>query len=77
MIVSLCVMLLKHVWHLLVYRRFKTAQDIPESYFQKHFTIKGKVVRVGDSDGFRMVHTPYWCLKTPWVEKGSKSWMDS
>ncbi len=49
---------LMNVLHLLVNRRYKTAADIPESWFKQRKTLKGVVVHVGDADGFRIVHTP-------------------
>ncbi|RCI07053.1 putative endonuclease lcl3 [Rhizopus stolonifer] len=39
-------------------KRFKTAAHIPQEAFEKTSTIRGRVVAVGDSDNFRLYHTP-------------------
>lgn len=39
-------------------KRFKTAAHIPPEVFDKKKVIHGKVVAVGDSDNFRIYHTP-------------------
>jgi endonuclease YncB( thermonuclease family) len=39
-------------------KRFKTASHIPPEIFEKQSKICGKVVAVGDSDNFRLYHTP-------------------
>ncbi|CEP19312.1 hypothetical protein [Parasitella parasitica] len=38
--------------------RYKTAGHIPPEIFEKATKIRGKVVAVGDSDNFRLYHTP-------------------
>lgn len=42
----------------IVGKRFKTAAHIPPEVFEKSQRIHGKVVAVGDSDNFRLYHTP-------------------
>lgn len=42
----------------IVGKRFKTAAHIPPEVFEKSQKIRGKVVAVGDSDNFRLYHTP-------------------
>lgn len=42
----------------IVGKRFKTALHIPPEVFEKQTKIRGKVVAVGDSDNFRLYHTP-------------------
>ncbi|RCI01103.1 putative endonuclease lcl3 [Rhizopus azygosporus] len=42
----------------IVGKRFKTAAHIPPEAFERTMTIRGKVVSVGDSDNFRLYHTP-------------------
>jgi endonuclease YncB( thermonuclease family) len=42
----------------IVGKRFKTASHIPPEVFEKQLKIRGKVVAVGDSDNFRLYHTP-------------------
>lgn len=39
-------------------KRYKTAGHIPPEVFEKATKIRGKVVAVGDSDNFRLYHTP-------------------
>jgi endonuclease YncB( thermonuclease family) len=39
-------------------KRFPTAAHIPPETFEKQTKIRGKVVAVGDSDNFRLYHTP-------------------
>ncbi|EPB85518.1 hypothetical protein HMPREF1544_07701 [Mucor circinelloides 1006PhL] len=39
-------------------KRYKTAGHIPPEVFEKATRIRGKVVAVGDSDNFRLYHTP-------------------
>lgn len=39
-------------------KRFKTAAHIPPEVFERRQVISGKVVAVGDSDNFRLYHTP-------------------
>ncbi|KAI8061492.1 uncharacterized protein B0P05DRAFT_477508 [Gilbertella persicaria] len=43
---------------LLIGTRYKTAAHIPPEAFDRAQKIRGKVVAVGDSDNFRMYHTP-------------------
>lgn len=38
--------------------RYKTASHIPPEIFERSTKIRGKVVAVGDSDNFRLYHTP-------------------
>ncbi|KAI9362306.1 hypothetical protein BD770DRAFT_316531 [Pilaira anomala] len=42
----------------IVGKRFKTAAHIPPEVFERRQVISGKVVAVGDSDNFRLYHTP-------------------
>ncbi len=57
---GLLVMLtITNIFHLLRFRRFKTAHDIPETYFKHRRILYGDVVHVGDADGFRFVHRPW------------------
>lgn len=42
----------------IVGKRFKTAAHIPPEVFERSQKIYGKVVAVGDSDNFRLYHTP-------------------
>ncbi|KAI8973707.1 hypothetical protein BDF20DRAFT_915114 [Mycotypha africana] len=50
-------------------KRFKTAAHIPIEYLEKQCKIRGRVVSVGDSDNFRLYHTPglgwngFWALR--------------
>ncbi|KAI8073330.1 hypothetical protein BC940DRAFT_291086 [Gongronella butleri] len=46
------------VYGTLVGRRFATAAHIPPDVFAKRTVLRGKVVSVGDSDNFRLYHTP-------------------
>lgn len=39
-------------------KRYPTAAHIPPELFEKQVKIRGKVVAVGDSDNFRLYHTP-------------------
>ncbi|KAL7318674.1 putative endonuclease lcl3 [Mucor circinelloides] len=39
-------------------KRYKTAGHIPPEVFERATKIRGKVVAVGDSDNFRLYHTP-------------------
>ncbi|CDS10686.1 hypothetical protein LRAMOSA11172 [Lichtheimia ramosa] len=40
--------------------RFPTAAHIPPEVFARQQKIRGRVVSVGDSDNFRLYHTPGW-----------------
>ncbi|KAI8982592.1 hypothetical protein BDB01DRAFT_723504 [Pilobolus umbonatus] len=44
----------------LIGKRFPTANHIPPEAFQQSLKIRGRVVAVGDSDNFRLYHTPGW-----------------
>lgn len=46
-------------------RRYRTALHIPLRAFERHHSIKGKVVAVGDSDNFRIYHVPGWFARVP------------
>lgn len=54
-------------------KRFKTAAHIPQEAFEKQQKIRGKVVAVGDSDNFRVYHTPGfgwgWARNIPKTKK--------
>ncbi|KAK9452118.1 uncharacterized protein V1518DRAFT_410407 [Limtongia smithiae] len=39
-------------------RRFRTAVDIPTSYYTRGRVLRGRCVYVGDGDNFRLYHTP-------------------
>ncbi|KAI9261060.1 hypothetical protein BY458DRAFT_439813 [Sporodiniella umbellata] len=53
--------------------RYKTAAHIPQEAFEKSLTLRGRVVSVGDSDNFRLYHTPGfgwgWLRKVPTARK--------
>ncbi|OBZ84637.1 putative endonuclease LCL3 [Choanephora cucurbitarum] len=57
----------------LIGRRFKTAEHIPPEAFERSQTIRGRVVAVGDSDNFRLYHTPGfgwgWARQVPKTKK--------
>ncbi|KAI8377395.1 uncharacterized protein BYT42DRAFT_342560 [Radiomyces spectabilis] len=44
----------------LVGKRYPTAGHIPPEAFARQEMIRGKVLKVGDSDNFRLYHTPGW-----------------
>lgn len=54
--------------------RFPTAAHIPPEVFGRQQKIRGRVVSVGDSDNFRLYHTPGWgwgwARKVPVSRKG-------
>ena len=54
-------------------KRFKTAAHIQPEVFDRKQVIRGKVVAVGDSDNFRLYHTPGfgwgWLRKIPKTRK--------
>lgn len=54
--------------------RFPTAAHIPPEVFARQQKIRGRVVSVGDSDNFRLYHTPGWgwgwARKVPVSRKG-------
>ena len=56
-------------------KRFPTAGHIPPEAFAKQQVIRGRVVSVGDSDNFRLYHTPGlgwgWARKVPTRRKGN------
>lgn len=56
--------------------RYPTAAHIPPHAFAKQQKIKGKVVSVGDSDNFRVYHTPGigwgWLRSVPTTKKGKE-----
>lgn len=60
----------------LIGRRYSTAAHIPPEVYQKSRTIRGKVVAVGDSDNFRIYHTPGfgwgWLRSVPKTRKELK-----
>ncbi|RKP39996.1 hypothetical protein BJ085DRAFT_8357, partial [Dimargaris cristalligena] len=39
-------------------RRFPTADHLPLNYIARHKPLHGRVVRISDSDNFRLYHTP-------------------
>ena len=41
---------------------FKSVREIPHSWYLRNVTIEGRVTRVGDGDGFRMLHHPEYPL---------------
>jgi endonuclease YncB( thermonuclease family) len=41
---------------------FKTVKEIPDSWFLRNVSIVGLVTRVGDGDGFRILHYPKYPL---------------
>ncbi|EIE85127.1 hypothetical protein RO3G_09837 [Rhizopus delemar RA 99-880] len=54
-------------------KRFRTAAHIPQEVLEKGLKIRGKVVAVGDSDNFRLYHTPGfgwgWIRKVPQTKR--------
>ncbi|KAI8889217.1 staphylococcal nuclease [Backusella circina FSU 941] len=54
-------------------KRYPTASHIPPEVFERQVTIRGRVVSVGDSDNFRLYHTPGfgwgWARKIPTKRK--------
>ncbi|KAJ1992402.1 putative endonuclease lcl3 [Dimargaris cristalligena] len=40
------------------FRRFPTADHLPLNYIARHKPLHGRVVRISDSDNFRLYHTP-------------------
>ena len=56
-------------------KRFSTAAHIPHDVFAKQQYIRGRVVSVGDSDNFRLYHTPGfgwgWARLIPSKRKGT------
>ncbi|KAG2179238.1 hypothetical protein INT43_002088 [Umbelopsis isabellina] len=64
------------LFRLIVGKRYPTAAHIPPQVFQKQKKIKGKVVSVGDSDNFRVYHTPGigwgWLRHVPTAKKDLK-----
>jgi hypothetical protein len=63
------------LFRLIVGKRYPTAAHIPPQAFQKQKKIKGRVVSVGDSDNFRVYHTPGigwgWLRHIPTAKKGT------
>mmetsp|Transcript_619 Transcript_619/g.1256 ORF Transcript_619/g.1256 Transcript_619/m.1256 type:complete len:289 (-) Transcript_619:3116-3982(-) len=64
-----CVVGVVGVWRM-GWCRFRTAEDIPQGWIRRQATLRGRVVRVGDGDNFRMIHLP-WIRR--WVHRGSNS----
>lgn len=54
--------------------RYETAAHIPPDVYSKQTWIRGRVTSVGDSDNFRLYHTPGfgwgWLRKVPTTRKG-------
>ncbi|KAI9487233.1 MAG: hypothetical protein EXX96DRAFT_552317 [Benjaminiella poitrasii] len=46
------------IYRFVIGKRFKTAAHIPPEVFERATKIRGKVMSVGDSDNFRLYHTP-------------------
>lgn len=61
-------------------KRYPTAGQVPPEAFANRQVIKGYVVSVGDSDNFRLYHTPGfgwgWLRKVPTKQKGVCMWMN-
>lgn len=51
-------------------RRFRTAADIPNSYFEKGRKIRGVVKAVNDGDNIRIRHTT-WLRRSPHLPPGT------
>jgi len=51
-----------------VTRRFATIDQVPQAYFLKPKKLSGVALRVGDADGFRFYHTP-WFRGVPTAEQ--------
>ncbi|RUP50482.1 hypothetical protein BC936DRAFT_138927 [Jimgerdemannia flammicorona] len=49
-------------------RRYMTAEHIPHTAFERRSRIRGRVVAVGDSDNFRIYHTPRLFSRVPRLE---------
>ncbi|KAI9283534.1 hypothetical protein BC943DRAFT_327864 [Umbelopsis sp. AD052] len=64
------------LFRLIVGKRYPTAAHIPPQAFAKSQKIRGKVVSVGDSDNFRVFHTPGigwgWLRNVPTTRKELK-----
>jgi hypothetical protein len=62
------------LFRFMVGTRYPTAAHIPPQVFAKRQNIKGKVVFVGDSDNFRVYHTPGfgwgWLRTVPTAKQG-------
>ncbi|CAO3595843.1 unnamed protein product [Absidia cylindrospora] len=63
-------------YRFVVGKRFPTAGHIPPEAFSKRTVIRGKVTSVGDSDNFRIYHTPGlgwgWLRNVPTIRKELK-----
>ncbi|KAI7902002.1 uncharacterized protein BX663DRAFT_487266 [Cokeromyces recurvatus] len=46
------------IYKFVIGHRYKTAAHIPPEVFERGKMIRGKVISVGDSDNFRLYHTP-------------------
>ncbi|KAF0719799.1 Aste57867_798 [Aphanomyces stellatus] len=58
-LMGLCTgLLLPYIYHVL-FHRYATVKDIPESSFDNEVSLRGTVVAVSDGDTFRLRHMPW------------------